>query len=307
MPRTLLVASLILSAALFGPAPAAAQYPSKPVRLIVPFAAGGPSDAAARILGRALSATLGQPIVIDNMPGANGAIAARAVRTATADGHTLLWGVGSMVALPLLQKSAAQEVLGDFAAVSMVCQFPFGMAVNATVAAKTVEEFAREARANPGKLGFASATLSEFMAAAQFMKASGTVLTRVPYKGGAQAIPDLVAGRVQAYFTPISLVLPHAQSGALRVLGMLLPQRSPALPDVPSMAEAGMPGVTVPSWQAVFAPPGTPAGIVQVLADKIAAALRDRAVRAEFERMTLAVEVSTPAALTATIGRELET
>jgi tripartite-type tricarboxylate transporter receptor subunit TctC len=287
--------------------PAAAQYPNKPVRLIVPFAAGGPSDAAARTLGRALSKSTGQPTVIDNIPGANGAIAAQTVMKAPPDGYTLLWGVGSMGAIPLLQKSAPFDSLANFAPVSMVGRFSFGMYVNPSVPAKTVDEFIKHARANADKLSYASATLSEFMAAAQFMKASGTTMTRVPYKGGAQAMPDLLAGRVQVYFTPVSLALPYVKDGRLRMLGILLPQRSPAALDVPTMTEAGMPGVSVPTWQAIFGPPKTPREVVDLLSRQVNLALQDTEVAVQFDRLTLQVEGSTPEMLAVVIGRDVET
>jgi tripartite-type tricarboxylate transporter receptor subunit TctC len=245
-------------------------------------------------------------MVIDNIPGANGAIAGRAVINAPADGYTFLWGVGSMVAIPLLQKSPPFEAFSNFTPVSMVGQFPFGMLTHPSVPAKTVNEFIAYARANSDKLSYASATLSEYMAAAQFMKASGVAMNRVPYKGNAQAMPDLLAGRIQVYFTPISLALPYVNDGRLRMLGALLPQRSPAVPDVPTMTEVGMPGVSIPGWQAIFAPPKTPQGIVDTMSRQINMALQDPEVAAQFDRLTLRVERSTPEILAAIIGRDAE-
>lgn len=306
MNRSLLFASLAVSAALAS-APVTAEYPDKPVRLIVPFAAGGPSDAAARTVGKALSKSTGQPTVIDNRPGANGAIAAQTVLNAPPDGYTLLWGVGGMVAIPLLQKSASFDSLANFAPASMVGRFAFGMYVHPSVPAKTVDEFIKHAHANADKLGFAAATLSEYLAAAQFMKASKTTMTRVPYKGGAQAMPDLLAGRVQVYFTPFALALPYTKDGRLRMLGTLLPQRSPAAPDVPTMTEAGMPGISVPTWQAIFGPPKTPRPIVDHISREVNLALQDPEVRLQFDRLSLQVEGSTPERLAVVIGQDIET
>jgi tripartite-type tricarboxylate transporter receptor subunit TctC len=286
---------------------AIAGYPEKPIRLIVPFAAGGPSDAAARGVGKGLTRLTGQPTVIDNRPGANGAIAGQTVLNATPDGYTLLWGVGSMVAIPLLQKNAPFDSLARFTPVSIVGRFAFGMYVHPSVPAKTVAEFVKYARGNREELILASASLGEYLAAAQFMKASRTSLTRVPYKGGAQAMPDLLAGRVQVYFGPLAVGLPYARQGRLRILGTLLPQRSPAAPDVPTMSEAAMPGVTVPSWQAIFAPPKTLPAVAGTLSHWINELLKDADVRIEIERLVLQPEGSTPERLAETVGRDLET
>lgn len=281
-------------------------YPTKPIRLIVPFAAGGPSDSAARALGRALSKPLRQPIVIDNRPGANGAIAAQTVFNATPDGYTLLWGVGSMAAIPLLQKSVTFDSLESFSPVSTTGQFAFGMFIHPGVPAKTVEEFARYARAAGEKIVYASGALGEYLAAVQFMKASGTTMTRVPYKGGAQVLPDLVAGRVQVYFGPIGLGLPYLKDGRLRLLATLLSERSPAVPDVPTMAEAGIRGTTVPSWQAIFGPPKSPASIVARLSQQTNLALTDAELRQQFDKLLLQPQGSSPEQLASRVVRDLE-
>lgn len=286
---------------------ATAQYPNKAVRLVVPFAAGGASDAAARTIGKALSKSFGQSIVIDNRPGANGSLAGQTVLTASPDGYTLLWGVGSMVAIPLLQKGSPFESLASFSPVSMTGRFAFGMFVHPRVPAKTIDEFVKHLRANGDKLGYAAATMSEYLAAAQFMKATKTTMLRVPYKGGAQAMPDLLAGRVQVYFTPVGIALPYAKDGRLRMLGTLLPERSPAAPDVLTMAEAGMSGVSVPTWQAIFGPPKTPVGIVTRMSQQVNLALQDTDVRLQFDRLMLRPEGSTPAGLASVIERDVET
>ena len=280
---------------------------TSPVRLIVPFAAGGASDSAARVLGKALSASLGQTVVIDNIPGANGALAAKAVINAPGDGATLLWGVGSMAAIPLLQRNPPFEALSDFTPVARVGQFPFGMFVHPDVPAATLAEFIAYARANPDKLSYAAATLSEYMAASQLTTAAKITMTRVPYKGGAQAIPDLLAGRVQVYFTPIFLALPHVSSGKLRMLGVLLPQRSAAIPDVPTMAEAGWPSVSVPVWQAVLGPRTMPKETAARLARQIHLALKNPEVLAQFEKLMLVVDPSTPEELAKTARDDVET
>ncbi len=279
----------------------AAEYPTKPIRLVVPFAAGGASDTAARSLAQAMQKSLGQRIVVDNRPGANGAIAAQAVLGAPADGYTLLWSVASMAALPLMQKSPPFQSLAEFTPVSMIGEFAFCMVVHPSVPARSVGELVAYARANPDKLSYASSTLAEYMSATQFMRAAGISMVRVPYKGGSQVMPDLVSGRVQMHIGTLSSALSYTSDGRLRMLAVLLPQRSTAAPDVPTLAEAGMQSIAVPTWQAVVAPPRTPRDIVDRLAREIALALQGPELRAQLAQQWLQIHGSTPQALAARI------
>jgi tripartite-type tricarboxylate transporter receptor subunit TctC len=203
-----------------------------------------------------------------------------------------------------MMKAAPYESLGELAPVSIVGRLTFAMFTHPGVPAKNLAEFIAHARVNPDKLAYASATASEHMAAAQLMKATGISMVRVPYKGGAQALPDLLAGRVQVYFTPISPGLPHVKEGKLRLIATLLPQRTPVAPDAPTIAEAGMAGVSVPTWQAIFAPPKTPREITDRLARDIAQAMKDPDLRAQFERLAILPEGSTPEVLAAAIRDE---
>lgn len=284
-----------------------AAYPEKPVRLVVPFAAGGASDAAARAIAKSLARSLGQPVIIDNRLGANGAVAAQTVANATRDGHTLLWGVGSMAAIPLLQRNAPFESFGQFVPTSTAGSFAFGMFIPGSIPSRSVGEFVKLAQSQPDRMIYASATMSEYLAATQFMKAARIAMTRVPYKGGAQALPDLLANRVQVYFTPAGIALPYTKDARLRILGLLLPERSAAMPDVPTMAEAGLPSVSVPTWQAVVAPPKTAPEIASLLSAKINAALAEPEVREQFDRLFLRPEGSTPTRLAEQIARDIET
>jgi tripartite-type tricarboxylate transporter receptor subunit TctC len=304
--RTWLAPILATLGLLLGSAPSQAQdaYPTRALRLVVPLPPGGPTDFLARTVAQHLSASLGQPVVVDNKPGADGAIAARDVMAAPADGHTLLFAIGSMLAAPLQSRPPAFDWLNEFAPVGKVGRVAFCLMVHPALPAQTVAEFVTYARANPDKLNFSTSTTSELMAASQFMKATGIRMTRVPYKGGTQAMPDLLAGRIQVMFGPASLALPHAKTGALRVLATLLPQRSAALPDVPTIGEAGHPDVSVPTWQALFVPARTPRPVVARLAAELGAALARPEVRAEFERRALAVETSTPQELAATVVQD---
>ena len=286
------------------PAHAQDAYPSKAVRLVVPLASGGPTDFLARMVAQHLSRSLGQPVVVDNKPGADGAIGAREVMSAPADGHTLLFTPGSMLAAPLQARPPAFDWLSEFAPIGKAGRLSFCLVVHPDLPVRTVADLVAYARANPDKLSFSTATLSELMAASQFMKATDTRMVRVPYKGGTQAMPDLLAGRVQVMFGPVSLVLPHAKSGAVRVLATLLPQRSAALPDVPTMAEAGVAAVSVPTWQSVFAPARTPRPVVDRLASELAAVMSKPEVRAELERRAMLPETDSPQALAITVAQD---
>lgn len=305
MMRLLTVLPLALCAAIASVS-APAQSPGKPIRLVVPTPAGGPSDTAARTVAQALAKSLGQAIVVENRPGAGGSIAAQAVLGAPPDGHTLLWGLASMAGIPLLQSSPPFQSLGEFVPVSIVGRFAFGMFVHPDVPAKSVPELVAYARANPDRLSYATGTLGEYMAAAQFLKSTGISSVRVPYKGGAQLMPDLVSGRVHLNFGPVSSGLQHAKDGKLRMLAVLLSQRSPVAPDVPTLVEAGVASVSLPSWQALFAPPKTPREVAGRLSREVARALGDPGVRARLEQQALQVEGSTPEALAAVVARDTE-
>jgi tripartite-type tricarboxylate transporter receptor subunit TctC len=288
------------------PAPAAAQCAAKSVRLVVPTPAGGPSDTAARTLAQALAAATGQAYVVENRPGAGGAIAAQAVRAAAPDGCTLLWTLASMAAIPMLQKSPPFQSLADFTPVSLVGRFAFALFVHPEVPAASLKELAAYGRAHPDRLAYATGTLGEYMAGAQVLKAAGISAVRVPYKGGAQLMPDLVSGRVQLNVGPVSSGLQHVREGRLKMLAVLLPRRLAAAPDVPTLAESGLPPLALPTWQAVFAPPGTPSAAAAKLSQQIAAALADPALRARLEQQALQVEGSTPEALAAVAAADAD-
>jgi len=286
------------------PAQAQDAYPSKAVRLVVPLPSGGPTDFLARMVAQHLSRSLGQPIVVDNKPGADGAIGAREVMSAPADGYTLLFTPGSVLAAPLQARPPAFDWLSEFAPIGKAGRLSFCLVVHPDLPVRTVAELVAYARANPDKVSFSTATLSELMAASLFMKATDTRMVRVPYKGGTQAMPDLLAGRIQVMFGPVALVQPHVRSGAVRVLATLLPERSGALPDVPTIAEAGVAGVSVPTWQSIFAPAKTPRPVVDRLAGELAAVMAKPEVRAELERRAMLPETDSPQALAMTVAQD---
>jgi tripartite-type tricarboxylate transporter receptor subunit TctC len=290
------LALLALSAALAA-APAIAEYPAKPVRLVVPFAAGGPTDTVARAVAQQMTRSMGQPVIVENKPGADGAIAAQTVAAAAPDGYTLLFASSSLFALPYSMKPAPFDTLADFAPVSSVARFTFCLYVNPAVPAKTPRELIAYARANPGTLNFATSNMTEHLAAALFMKAAGIDMVRVPYKGAAQAMPDLVAGLVHVNFGPMNAGLPFVRDGRLRLLATLLPERSSQTPDTPTLDEAGVPGVTVQTSQVIVAPAKTPRDIVDRLSREVNLALGNRDVRAQLEKQAIVVEGSTPEGL----------
>lgn len=279
-------------------------FPAKPLRLVVPLPPGGPTDFLARTVAQHLSASLGQPVTVDNRPGADGAIAAREVMASQADGHTLLFAPGSLIAVPLQSRPPSFDWRAELAPVGKVGRLSFCLVVHPDVPARTVAELVAHARANPDKLAYSTSTLSELMAAAQFMKASGIRMTRVPYKGGSQAMPDLLSGRIQVMFGPVTLAAQHAKAGTLRVLATLLPQRSTVLPEVPTVGEAGYAGVSVPTWQALFVPARTPRPVVARLAGDLDALLSRPEVRAEFERRAVFLEQATPEELATIVAQE---
>jgi tripartite-type tricarboxylate transporter receptor subunit TctC len=306
-PR-LLFASLALCLSLEGGALAQGAYPSRPVRILVPFLAGGPVDTTARVIQQALARALGQPVLVENRPGADGAIAAQAVAGAPPDGYTLFFGGSStMVSVPVLRKSPPFDAVADFTPISLIGRYAFCMFVHPDVPAKTVAEFVDYARANPGRLNFATSNLTEFMFAAQLMQSTGISMVRVPYKGAAQVMPDLVAGRVQLDFVPISAGLAQARDGRLRILATMLSRRVPVAPEVPTMAEAGFQGVTVSPWQGLFGPAKLPREIVERLSRELHLILHSAEVRAQYDKQGFQPEPSTPEALAAMLKSDIQT
>lgn len=299
------LATVVCPIAAMAQSAGAAGFPNRPLRMLVPVPAGGPSDFIARQVAQQLGAALGQVVTVENKPGANGLLAAREALAAPADGHTLLYAPSSMIATPLMVKGSGLDWPQDFAPLGKVGRLPFALAVHPGLPAHTVAELVKQAGQQPGALNVATSTPSEVLAVAKFMKAAGIRITRVPYKGGVQALPDLMAGRVQLMFGPLSLLQPQAKSGALRILAVLAPERNAALPDVPTMAEAGLAEVDVPTWQGLYTAAKVPASIRAQLAGEIAAVMGRPEVRTEFEGRLLGVERATPQEMAAIISREL--
>ncbi|HVQ62173.1 MAG TPA: tripartite tricarboxylate transporter substrate binding protein [Burkholderiales bacterium] len=247
---------------------ALAQYPSKPVRLIVPFPAGESVDATARLVGQSWSAALGQQIVVDNRGGAGGTIGSEAVAKSAPDGYTILWGNSGPLAIgPGLYKKLGYDVAKDFAPVSLVATLPFVLFVSPTLPVNSAVEFLAYARAHPGEINFGSTGVGSglHLIAELFRTEAGIQIVHVPYKGVAQALPEIMSGKVQMAFNTIPAFLPHVKAGRLKALAIASTMRSPLLPDVPTMPEIGLPGVLGTGWHAVVAPAATPRNVLDKL------------------------------------------
>ena len=255
---------------------AQAPFPTKPVRLVVPFPAGGTTDILARAAAQKLSETLGQQVIVDNRPGAGGNIGAELVAKAPADGYTLLMGtVGTHAINPSLYAKMPYDHVKDFAPVILVAGVPNVLVVNPEVPVKSVPELIAYAKANPGKLNFASSGsgTSIHLSGELFKAMTGVQMTHVPYKGSAPALTDLVGGRIQLMIDGGNVVQPFVLDGRARALLVTGDTRSPALPDVPSAREAGLPEFVIYGWQGVLAPAGTPQSVIDRVSREIAKAL----------------------------------
>jgi tripartite-type tricarboxylate transporter receptor subunit TctC len=255
---------------------AAQGYPSKPMRMIVPFPPGGGNDILARTVGQRLSEIVSQQVIVDNRGGAGGALGAQIAIAAASDGYTLFLGsVGNLAQNPVLQEKPAYDPLRDFAPVTLLATSVFVLAVNNAVPAKSVKELIALAKAKPGALNYASAGngSSLHLAAEIFKHATATNIVHVPYKGATPAFTDMIAGQVQMIITTMPAALPHIRAGKVRALGTSGRQRASVLPDVPTIADT-VPGYEVLNWQGITVPAKTPAAIVQTLHARLVAALK---------------------------------
>ena len=271
----------------FGVSAQAQSYPDRPVRLIAPFPAGGLVDVLARAVGDEISRTLGQPVIVENRPGAGGNIGAEAVAKAAPDGYTLLMtSAGILTANQFLYAKMPFDPDKDFVAISNVADMPMMVVVSPKVEAKTLQELVALARANPGKLNFGSPGVGTtgHLGLAMFMHAANIKLTHIPYKGAAPAITDLLAGQIDGVVDNPPTVLPHIDAGNLRPLAVAAKQRMPLLPNLQTAAEAGVANYEASSWFGVVAPADTPKAIVARLHQDIAAALRQPALRERFAK-----------------------
>ncbi len=297
MKKTTRVLKTIAAIAACAPLLGWAAWPDKPIRMVVPYAAGGGADNTARIVAQQMSAALGQQIVIDNRPGAGGVIGEDNVAKAAGDGYTVLYDASAFSVNPALRKLPF-DAAKDFIPVSLVATAPQILVVPENAPYRTVAEFLDFARKNPGKLSFASAGggTGSHLAGEALNEQAKVNLMHVPYKGGAPALTDLMGGQVSAYFGNVASTLSYVKSGKLRALAVSSTRRVPALPDTPTLGESGLPGYNVVEWNGVFLPKGTPPDIVQKLGKAVQAAVNDPTVRQKLLQLGLEPAGTTPEA-----------
>lgn len=284
---------------------AAQTYPSKPITLVVPYAPAGGTDVLARAVAEKLSASWGQPVIVENRPGANGMIGTANVARADPDGHTLVFVVSTHAINPSLYKKVPYDTVKAFAPVSLVASSPFVLVVSPSLPAKTPEELVTLAKSKPGELSWGSSEGSTRVAGELFATVAGVKMLNVPYKGGAPLMTDLLGGHVDIGVTSVVTALPHVSTGKLRVLVVGSEKRSTALPDVSTGAEAGLPGFVANAWYGILAPAGTPADRVTKLQQEIARILETSEVKERLAQQGAEPIGSTPDEFDAFIKSEI--
>jgi tripartite-type tricarboxylate transporter receptor subunit TctC len=309
-PLSARLACAMLSVALAAPLAASAQaYPSKPIRYIVPFPPGGATDTLARAIAQKLTESMGQPVVIDNRPGAGGNIGIEAAVRSPADGYTIVTVATATVAInPTLYRNLSFDASRDLAPVAFIAYVPNILVVNPSVPASSLAELIAYLKANPGKVNYASpgSGNSSHLAGEMFRQRAGVEITHVPYKGDAPAFTDLVGGQVQMMFAIMVTAVPHVKSGRLKPIALAGLQRAPSLPDVPTLSEAGLPGFDAGAWFGVMAPAGTPKDVVGRLNAEINKALQSQEVRDRLTPLGAAPTTMAPDQFSALIAKERE-
>lgn len=310
--RRLFAASAVLMAtgalSLAGPVAAADAWPSQPLRMVVGFAAGGGNDILARILAKELQQSLGQSVVVENRPGAGGMIANDFVAKSPKNGYTLLLGsIGANTIAPVLAPKASFDPRKDLAPISLVAESGNALLVNSKLPYKSVKDVIEAARKQPGTINYASSGNGStlHLAGALFAQQAGVNIVHIPYKGNSQAITDVAAGQVQAIFSGIPPAISSSKTGHTRILAVTTKQRVKLLPDVPTVAEAGVPGYSFTSWYGLFTTGGTDPAIVQRLAKEVQKIIAKPEVQALFAAEGVEPVSSDPKAFTAQIDREL--
>jgi tripartite-type tricarboxylate transporter receptor subunit TctC len=298
---------LLLTVALLLAAPAWAQYPNRPIRIVVPFLAGSATDVVTRIIGQSVSAAMGQPVVVDNRAGADGTIAGAEVAKSAPDGYTLMMATNSpMAAGPAMRKSPPYDPVADFTPISDIGRYTFFLFVNAALPFNTFNDLIAYAKANPGKLNYGSGNTTAIVSSAQMNAIAGISMTHVPYKSEPQAVTDLVAGRVDVLWATPTTGLAFVKDGRMRALVTSLESRSSQLPEVPTIYESGMPQFTIASWAALYGPAKMPRELVQRMNKEFHDAIRRPDVAAALEKQAFTVRLSTPEQLGVRTKEQLE-
>jgi len=282
-------------------------WPTRFVRLIVPFAPGGATDVIARVVGSRLSETWGQQVVVENRPGAGANIGAQAVAASDPDGYTLYIGSVPHATNRFLYTSLNYDPVADFAPVTLICTQPNIMVVPNSSPAKSVAEFVAYGKANPGKISYGSGGVgtSVHLSGELFKRMTGIEMTHIPYRGAAPALQDVIAGRLDLIFDNITSSLPHVKNGSARGLAVTAGTRAPAAPDMPTIAEAGVPGFDVSTWFALFVPAKTPSAIIKKVSEDTVAALGHPMVKERLEQLGAALVGSSPAELAGFLKSEM--
>jgi tripartite-type tricarboxylate transporter receptor subunit TctC len=285
-----------------------AAYPAKPVKVVVPYPPGGPTDIVARVVFQQVAESTGQPFVIENRPGAGGNLGAEAVARAPADGHTLLVATTAHAINVSLFKSLSYDVQKDFAPVTLLTQGPLVLVATPSFAPSTVAELVALAKAKPGALNYASSGngQSTHLAAELFATTAGVKLAHVPYKGSAPALSDVIGGQVPMMFDTMLSAMPFVKSGKLKAIAVTSAARSPAAPEVPTVAESGLPGYEVSAWNGVLAPAGTPRAVIERLSEELRKAMQQPQVKEKFSAQGFAASWDTPEQFGAFLRREVD-
>ena len=306
MTTILRAAAALLLAVAFQPA--FAQYPNKPVRIVVPVTTGGPSDLVARILGDKLSASLGQPMIIENRPGASQTVGMAFVAKSPPDGYTLLQAAANMAINPILMSDLPFDTVRDFAPVSLTHMTPYVFVVSSQAPVNSLQELFKFIRDNKGRITYGTTGPGSPQLLATLLLAQQVPLgemTEVAYKGSSAAHPDLISNRVTFMIDPLAASAPHIKAGTLRALAVSTPQRNASFPNVPTAIEAGVPGYDFASWGGMFAPAGTPRDVVMKVNGELARSLNSAEIRKRFDDMGLVARPSSPEEFGAFLASEM--
>jgi tripartite-type tricarboxylate transporter receptor subunit TctC len=306
MRRAVALGAIAVCLLLGVPAQAQDRYPSRPIKLLVPFPAGGPVDVMGRLVAQHLSTTLGQQVIIENRPGAGATLAGKAAATAEPDGYTLMVGSAATYAIgPTLYPNAGYDPTTAYAPIAFVSSVPYVMIIRPQAAQRTLPELIAYAKANPGKLNFGTPNgAPPHMLAAWFRNATATDIVIVPYRGASIVLTDMIGGQVDLGFETTSVTFAHVREGKVRALGVATTSRLPELPDVPTMAEGGVPDFIASSWTGIVAPAGTPRPLIMRLNAEINAGIKSAFMQERFKQLGAIANPGTPEDFAAFIAKE---